>query len=273
MPAAYAHYRFGKDVLECLPSIYRKPVETYRELYDIGLHGPDILFYYKPLSSNPVNQTGYQMHDEPALLFFERAASLIKESGNPEALKAYLFGFICHFSLDSACHPYIEKMTSTSGLSHSEIETELDRFLMEKDGLKPTVYIPVEHIHATKEISETIAPCFEERTPQEIRSSLKGMILCHKLLQSQNSKWRKFLYLALKVTGNYNSMHGMVMEPEADERCRESCLRLNQLYTESVTVAVSLIQQYFRKLEQGAPLSSRFDVTFGAGEHWQDILL
>ena len=28
-------------------------IEKYKELYDIGLHGPDTLFYYKALKSHP----------------------------------------------------------------------------------------------------------------------------------------------------------------------------------------------------------------------------
>ena len=36
----------------------KKIVEKYPQLYLIGLHGPDILFYYKPLKSNSINSIG-----------------------------------------------------------------------------------------------------------------------------------------------------------------------------------------------------------------------
>ena len=32
MPSAYTHYRFGKEVLSCLPKHYRRPIEENREL-------------------------------------------------------------------------------------------------------------------------------------------------------------------------------------------------------------------------------------------------
>lgn len=46
MPAAYAHYTFGKKVLANIenPDI-RRIITEHRALFDIGLHGPDILFF------------------------------------------------------------------------------------------------------------------------------------------------------------------------------------------------------------------------------------
>ncbi len=273
MPAAYAHYRFGKDVLSCLPFIYRKPVKKYRELYDIGLHGPDILFYYMPLSKNTINQTGYAMHDRPASEFFEKAAEIYGEAGDQEALKAYLYGFVCHFTLDSSCHPYIEKMIKASGISHSEIETEFERYLMRKDGLDPAAYIPIRHIRASEEAAKVIAPCFDPLTPAQIKSSLKGMIVSHKLLHAPGSRKRSFLYLALMLTGNYTSMQGLIMKPEKNEACEGYCGLLEHLYTEAVTVAASLVQQYTDVLDRGAALSPRFLQTFGAGDNWEELYL
>ena len=46
MPSTYAHRRFGANVLEHLPDELRAQLEQNRELYDIGLHVPDLLFYY-----------------------------------------------------------------------------------------------------------------------------------------------------------------------------------------------------------------------------------
>ena len=42
MPSTYAHRRFGADVLERLPAELQEKIAPYRELYDIGLHGPDL---------------------------------------------------------------------------------------------------------------------------------------------------------------------------------------------------------------------------------------
>ena len=70
MPTTYTHYRFGKDVLSCLSLPLRNSINEYRELFDIGLHGPDIFFYYRAMHKNKVNQIGYRMHEEQASKFF-----------------------------------------------------------------------------------------------------------------------------------------------------------------------------------------------------------
>ena len=59
MPSTYAHYRFGKDVLDRLPAKQKQDIQEHPDLYNVGLHGPDLLFYYKPISHNPINQLGF----------------------------------------------------------------------------------------------------------------------------------------------------------------------------------------------------------------------
>ena len=47
MPSHYAHYRLGRQVrLELTPDA-AEVVGRWPSLYLIGLHGPDILFYYR----------------------------------------------------------------------------------------------------------------------------------------------------------------------------------------------------------------------------------
>lgn len=273
MPSAYTHYRFGKEVLSCLPKHFRRPIEEYRELFDIGLHGPDILFYYKPLSKNPVNQLGHDMHHQPASTFFQTAAEVWRSSKRKEALQAYLYGFICHFALDSICHPYIEKMVAGGEFSHTELETELDRFFLLKDELDPMTYLPIQHIHPTLETCDVIAECYSSISEKEVRSSLRGMIWSFKLLNAQTDFKRKLILLVMKLTGNAKFMSGLVMKPEANEQCQAYCPLLYSKYLEAVTTAASLIQQYGNVLEHNADLSTRFNQTFDAGEHWEELYI
>lgn len=64
MPSTYAHYIFGQQIRGRLSGYERKVIDKYPELFNIGLHGPDILFYYRPLGKNKVNQLGSRMHSE-----------------------------------------------------------------------------------------------------------------------------------------------------------------------------------------------------------------
>ena len=49
MPSMYAHQKFGNDVLYLLPKEVRERIAEQEDLYHIGLQGPDIFFYHKPL--------------------------------------------------------------------------------------------------------------------------------------------------------------------------------------------------------------------------------
>ena len=140
MPSTYAHRRFGANVLDHLPAPLREKLEAHRELYDIGLHGPDLLFYYHAEKSTPVAALGNAMHDEPGRTFFDRARRVVHEEADREAALAYALGFVCHFALDSTCHPFVEQFTRESGVTHCEIETEFDNMLMRRDGYDPLTF-------------------------------------------------------------------------------------------------------------------------------------
>ena len=87
MPSTYAHRRFGADVLVQLPRELREKITPYRPLYDMGLHGPDLMFYYRALQSNPVNRLGNAMHDEPGRKFFDPARRVVHEEAAREAAR------------------------------------------------------------------------------------------------------------------------------------------------------------------------------------------
>ena len=66
----YAHYRFGCDVLKQLPEDIRSICTAHRGLFDIGLHGPDIYFFYRPVLPNKVNRIGYAAHKRSGRYIF-----------------------------------------------------------------------------------------------------------------------------------------------------------------------------------------------------------
>ena len=47
MPSSYAHYRFGTQIIPMMPADVRGPILRQRALFDMGLHGPDFLFYHR----------------------------------------------------------------------------------------------------------------------------------------------------------------------------------------------------------------------------------
>lgn len=273
MPTTYAHYKFGNEVMSALPRPLQNSIENNRELFDVGVHGPDLLFYYKALTKNPVNGQGYTLHDEMADIFFDHAAEVIAKAENPSAARAYIYGFICHFALDSECHKYIEKMIQVSGISHSEIEMEFDRLLLKEDYINPVRYLATKHIHPSLENGAVIAPFFRDMTPELIERCMRSMIFCHKALLAPGPVKRNLIFAGMKIAGCYDSMHGMVMSLEPNPECREYCQLLKKLFSGAVPLAAGLIIQYQKKLFQGGDLPKRFHETFGAGDNWEQIRL
>ncbi len=274
MPSTYAHYQFGKDVLAELPSPVQKVITAYRELYDIGLHGPDILFYYlNDFRRGPVNAQGSSLHKQMGDEFFGHGVEVAKNEPHPAAARAYMYGFICHFALDSECHGYVEKMIQTSGISHNEIEMEFDRFLMVRDGIDPLTHLGTNHIHPRMRNAKVIAPFFEDLTPRQVEDTLKGMIYCHKAFLAPGHIKRTALFATLKVVGDYDSLHGIVMSREPNPVCQPYNEILLRQYDGAVQVAVDLIHNFLCAVANGAPLDERFHQTFSAGEDWESLSL
>ena len=172
MPSTYAHYRLGQQVRQALSGPQREAVEAWPALYLIGLHGPDILFYYHPLSSHPVKAVGHLLHGRPGRGFFRHACQVIRESQHPEAALAYAYGVLNHFALDMTCHPYVNGTAAAGDLTHTKIEVEFDRSLMVADGLDPVTYDQTGHIQATLENAEVIAPFYPVVTDRQVRKAL-----------------------------------------------------------------------------------------------------
>ena len=130
---AYAHYKFGQMVKNKLPAKYQRLLEDYQDLYEIGLHGPDILFFYHPIIRHPITQIGVVIHHETGRVFFEHARTQMHRSAAEgdkmqKALWAYALGVVCHFALDASCHTYINHFEKTRRISHHEIEKEFEKY-------------------------------------------------------------------------------------------------------------------------------------------------
>ena len=262
LPTTYAHYRFGNDVVAGLPVEDQITVQGYRFLFDFGVHGPDLLFYYKPLAKNRVNQTGYRDHERTGRDFFSQAIETARTGEAPDKARAYLYGVLCHFALDRECHPYVGKKEKEQ-VSHSLIEASFDRFLMQKDGLDPLTHNVTAHLHPDRESAKVIAPFFPPLTSQEILDSEKSMVFYLKALIATGFK-RSLLLGAMKTVGA-EKLGDMFIPYSQDPRTQDSDLRLYRLYEEAIPLAVELISQARACLE-GAPLETLgpgFDHTFG----------
>ena len=263
MPSTYAHRRFGADVLAQLPEPIQKTIAPYRELYDMGLHGPDLLFYYNALQSNHVNRLGNAMHEQPGEVFFTRARQVIRNAKNKDAALAYALGFVCHFALDSTCHPCVEQYVRTSVVSHCEIETEFDNQLLRRDGHDPMHFLTASHIHPSHIWARVVAPFYEGVSVDETYQAMTGMTFVHKMLLASNPAKRWVVLTAMRLAGKWEFMHGLVANPKPNPACAESGRQLDALYQKAIPLAVRLITEYVDGLATDAPLDAAYQHTFG----------
>lgn len=262
MPSTYAHYRMGQQVRQSLAGRQREVVEAWPELYLIGLHGPDILFYYKPLSANPVKTVGHALHERPGRSFFSHACRAVRESRQPEAALAYAYGLLNHFALDMSCHPYVNGLAAAGRLTHTEIEVEFDRSLMVADGLDPVTFVQTGHIHPTAENAGVIAPFYPVVTAGQVEKALKGMVFYHNLLMARTAGKRRLLSAGLLVAGRGRELQGLVIRPEGNPQCVESSARLRELYAQGQERAVRFLQDFDACLAGARPLPEPFRCNF-----------
>lgn len=256
MPATYAHYRFGLAVLERLPEAQRSVIASESDLFMIGLHGPDILFFYHPLLPvNRVIRLGRQLHRAPGLPFFRRAA----EHCNNDAALSYAYGCLCHFALDQACHGYIAEKMAESKLSHAEIETEFDRSLLVEDGADPVRQSITEHLRSSRRSAEVIAPFYDGLTPRKAQAAVDGFLFFHRLLLAPGKLKRGLIFACLGVVGLYQRLHGLVVNYKPNPLCADSCNILRAQFEGAVGNAVELIQSFPEDLS-----NDLYHYTFGS---------
>ncbi len=261
MPAAYAHYRFGASVLCQMPGDIGHIVKRYRRLFDVGLHGPDPFFFYNPAFPTKTGKLGHKFHAQSGQEFFQRVCrSLRLEPSEPG--QAYLYGVLCHYCLDSLCHPYVEAKNAEGLVSHTQIETEFDRFLLEMDGKSPAHKQDITaHMQLTPEECEVAARFFPGATARQVQTSVKNMAKIKKLLAAGNGKTRELMSRTLGLAAKEYA--SFVMKDAPDKACADITPELFDLYCAAQSKYPAMLLQLTAHLTYNAPLGEDFEPTFG----------
>lgn len=261
MPTTYTHDRFGKDVYRRLPGELRRIIRKEKKLYLIGLHGPDIFFYYHPLSTNPVVKKGHRMHERNADEFFARCKKIYQKQPDDEVM-AYLLGFACHFLLDSTCHPYIDGYAERNGVPHAEQEAELDRIFLLEDGRNPFTYDKSAGICPDYPGIRAIQRCFPDIALEDIVESLKGMRFYTNLLTQQHALLRNGLVLGMKAAGADFSISDQVLRKKTNPMAKPALSNLLKLYERALDEAADFLVNLAEYLKDEGTLSARFHRNF-----------
>lgn len=263
MPAFYAHDRFGKEVAARLDGEVKQIVKRHYRQFRIGLQGPDLFFFYRPYMPNRVSRYGNHLHDISAIPFFEHGVKVVKKRGRKTREYAYLLGFLCHFILDSECHPYVETYIGRSGVQHLEIEEEFEKMLMRLDGKDPFTYPLAKLVPVDIATAEAIRPFYENVSGRIILRSLKDLRLVKRLFTPRNAGKQALINTAMKMTGKYAKMKGLMNQRVDNPKCKESNEELKRRLDDAVDLAVKMIDGLDETVRTGKELEKRLDRTFG----------
>lgn len=262
MPTTYAHDLFGKKVYTGLPKEIRQIIRKNQNLFRIGLHGPDIFFYY--MTKPAVTGTGIRMHHENAAHFFERGMTIVRKN-HDQKLLAYLMGFGCHYLLDSSCHPYIEDMAAQKVITHTLLEKEFDRTLMLSTGKDPFHYYPARHILARISDARVIHRAVPRISTHDILVSLRCMKFITDCLVYDNSGRRRKLLSALSSLAGKKlsaSMMEYFMQKDPVPGSAVPVYALGRLYKDTLKEAPAYLNELYELSETDRPLSRRWHLTY-----------
>jgi hypothetical protein len=263
MPTTYTHDLFGKKIYRVLPAEMKRVIREHGDLYRIGLHGPDIFFYFM-VCKNPVTRYGVKMHNECAAGFFEQSMALARETKD-EALLAYLLGFGCHYLLDSVCHPYVDEVDAQGKISHALLEIEFDRVLMEREGKDPFRFYPSDAIVPKYSYARVIHEANPAISAVNTWISLHMMKwITNTLVCSDNGKKRKVLGKLASYFGEgsrrFIEDHFMRREPAA--KCQKALGELDGLYQKAIAETPEYLKELYGLFKASAPLSERWNRTY-----------
>ncbi len=258
MPTNYAHYRFGTQALSQMSPDLQRPIQRFRRMFDMGLHGPDLLLYYNPLMQNELSALSRQLHSQSGREFFIQAIDVLKATPS-EAARAYLYGLLCHYCLDSVCHPLVHSETDAGAFGHIELEVEFDRFLLDLDGMVPPCRQDMSrHMKLTRGECVTVAQFYPNVSPEAIHRCVTTMAAGTRVLAG---KHRKLLGKALSLLPGNAIQH--LMLPHANHKCFHLNSAMLDRYAQACLRFPAMVEQLTAHLDYNAPLGEEFDPSFG----------
>jgi hypothetical protein len=169
MPSTFTHSIFALDVYDKLDKTSQEKIKNNIEELKLFAQGPDIFLFHdiaKLTRKIAVSDFGKTVHRNKTREFFINAVTYIKKNkleDNYDVI-AFLYGFICHYVLDSTCHPFIiyksgiYKKDNRESLKyiglHDDMDSAIDAyFINNKLKIKPRKYKPHKYISELKAFS------------------------------------------------------------------------------------------------------------------------
>ncbi len=266
MPAHYAHYYFGKEIIRNMPEDIKAIINNDRETLDaylIGLQGPDFLAFYRPYTHNELNREGQRIHNAPGSVFFEKAVRVTREQNKP-AYYSYLIGSLCHYMFDSTCHPLVSKYMKELDVTHAKVEREFDNYLLAKDGKKPYNLDTRNIFPYNRALGPVISGFYETPSPGQVNQAIGEMDHYLAMMCNKNAGIRAAIHGILSIIRieGVSNKKDMVVRNGNDHVCDGSSRALYKAITDCVRETCEEIDRLMDAVLLDAPLSERLRLNY-----------
>ena len=230
MPATAAHFMFGQLVCGALSELVKTLIQSDKDTFDLGLQGPDLLFFYNPLSANCVSNKGTDIHSGAARDFFEPA---LQSAFDDPAVLVYLLGCACHYALDSACHPFINAHFPTAVL-HRQVETNFEERIIGDFDLSRKIH----HYLPKKPCAAAVAQAYPDVTRVNIERAIQYMRFYTRALEH-----RKLISFGERVIGQKGVFSSLAIGN--GHHFPDAMSHLKALFEQTVPTAVRFVKSLY----------------------------
>lgn len=264
MPSTYAHYSFSRRVLEKLPKPLAHICKSFETQFQFGSQGPDFLYFYHPTVKNHYTEIGALIHCCSLNRFLRQVLPILKLYGTDSKEYAYMLGFICHFALDSYCHPYVIPKVKELAFPHIAMETEFDRLLMIQDYEDPFRYPLQQLIPQDDKTLSCLHHLYPDVPEDVIATCMKTYHFYRKLWVTPNKLDYNLTKAFLKIRRRSGYFCNFLLSEKVHPLAKITNPKLMELYEEALDAAVSYLVSFHESFTEGKPLDERFERNFKA---------
>lgn len=273
MPSIYTHNRFGLQLLERLPKDMQDFLNKHRELYLLGQQGPD-LFFFNPKTLMKSDSPGTVIHEARGAEYIWRQVKRLKGLPKDDPQVAYFIGGLCHYILDVHAHPTVNALVEPGDFSHIAIETELDRYFLEKDGEDALRFklnkliLPADKTYAAS-VPDFYAS-YKKADKATVMWGIRFFRYIKRFFYATNPLKEKFLLMLVKLIGDDPNYRGLIMRLTPLKQASHSNSLLEECYEKGLNRAYSLIQEALNHVYLDQELSDFFDHDYNGVKHHED---
>lgn len=274
MPNLYAHYSLGLRALPRMSAPQAEIVKEHANAFILGLQGPDVFFYGSIFHDGLASDFGSKLHIYSGRQVFEKMLSPYKNKPIPSDVKAYMMGFLGHYSLDVTAHPYVFDVQGDIA-HHRALETDFDSYLLRLEGnqapWKSRLY---QYLPADKKTQRTLVKAYTpwgEIPKKRIITSIRDFRLIRRLMRTPGLLKFYFVQGVMKKVGKYDAFFGMLMPPASksfpngdvwQDKPIGSMEKLKVLHDEALVVYLENLNELDERIHDQVPFSDFFDHNF-----------